>query len=119
MNCKFCQAELEEGVTLCPACGQENQPEEELPVAEVTEEAAAEDTVGEVTEAVEEEAPARKKLTSGKLAVIYICIIEQKTVILADMSFWIKYTYIVIFTLRIFFSCLTNPCNHHAFLCIF
>ena len=44
MNCKFCQAELEEGVTLCPACGQENQPEEELPVAEVTEEAAAEDT---------------------------------------------------------------------------
>ena len=38
MNCKFCQAELPEGVTLCPACGQENAEEvvetfaEELPL---------------------------------------------------------------------------------------
>ena len=22
MNCKFCNAELEEGVTLCPSCGE-------------------------------------------------------------------------------------------------
>ena len=85
MNCKFCQAELEEGVTLCPACGQENQPEEELPVAEVTEEEAAEETVGEVTEAVAEEAPARKKLTSGKLAVIYICIIAILAALIAPI----------------------------------
>ena len=85
MNCKFCQAELEEGVTLCPACGQENQPEEELPVAEVTEEAADEETVGEVTEAVAEEAPVRKKLTSGKLAVIYISIIVLLAALIAPI----------------------------------
>ena len=24
MKCKYCQSELEEGVTLCPACGKEN-----------------------------------------------------------------------------------------------
>ena len=28
MKGKFCEAELEEGVTLCPACGSENAPQE-------------------------------------------------------------------------------------------
>ena len=27
MNCKFCNAEMEEGVTLCPACGKDNMEE--------------------------------------------------------------------------------------------
>lgn len=43
MNCKFCNAELEEGVTLCPVCGKENlqESEAETPVEEaVTQEAA-------------------------------------------------------------------------------
>lgn len=57
MNCKFCNAELEEGVTLCPACGQENA-EEILETAEM-EEAPQEFTEEELEEAamaaVEEE----------------------------------------------------------------
>ena len=43
MNCKFCNAELEEGLTLCPACGQEN-------AEDVTEMAAAEELTQEFTE---------------------------------------------------------------------
>ncbi len=34
MKCKNCQAELEEGVTLCPSCGEENSPEPEMAAAE-------------------------------------------------------------------------------------
>ena len=58
MNCKFCQAELEEGVTLCPACGKDNS---------------------------QEAVPAKKKLTSGKLAVIYICIIVIVAALIAPV----------------------------------
>ena len=44
MKCKYCEAELEEGVTLCPACGKDNAEETaQLPEDEtVTEQAAAE-----------------------------------------------------------------------------
>lgn len=58
MNCKFCNAELPEGETLCPVCGKEMN--EELPeeileeeIEETTEEVVeetAEDTITEVTE---------------------------------------------------------------------
>ena len=58
MKCNFCQEELAEGVTLCPACGKENAPEEK---------------------------PAKKKLTSGKLAVIYICIIVIVAALIAPL----------------------------------
>ena len=58
MKCNFCQEELAEGVTLCPACGQENKPEEK---------------------------PAKKKITSGKLAVIYICIIMMVAALIAPI----------------------------------
>ena len=34
MKCKYCQAELEEGATLCPACGME-QMEETVPAEDV------------------------------------------------------------------------------------
>ena len=50
MNCKFCNAELEEGITLCPACGQENT--EEVLETEVTEEEISQ----EITEEELEEA---------------------------------------------------------------
>lgn len=54
MNCKFCNAELPEEVTLCPACGKENAEEAvqeaaALEMAAVTE-AAAEEATEEVTE---------------------------------------------------------------------
>ena len=72
MNCKFCNAELPEGVTCCPACGRENL--EEAVVDEVAEEVieAAEEvmtteetaeealTTEETEEAVAEEAPKQK-----------------------------------------------------------
>ncbi len=67
MKCKFCQAELEESVPLCPACGQENCQEE-----------------------VAEEAPAKKKLSSGKLAVIYICVIALLAALIAPIIIGMK-----------------------------
>ena len=55
MNCKFCNAELPEEVTLCPACGQDNAAEvtEETAVTE-TEKTTEEATVTENEEITEE-----------------------------------------------------------------
>lgn len=54
-KCKFCQAELEEGVTLCPACGKDNA--EAVPEAEeAAAPEAAEETVAEAAEPAEEAA---------------------------------------------------------------
>ena len=63
MICKFCSAEMEEGITLCPVCGKENMEEvmeaapieeavEETPLEEVAEVTSIEDVTGE--EAAEE-----------------------------------------------------------------
>ena len=56
MKCEHCNAELEEGVALCPVCGKESLPEEQNEKAAI-EEAVAEETVEEaaVEETVEEE----------------------------------------------------------------
>ena len=50
MNCKFCNAELEEGVTLCPECGRENLEE----VVEQTPMETAEEAPEAYAEAPEE-----------------------------------------------------------------
>lgn len=52
MKCKFCEAQIEDGVLRCPECG-----------------------ANLVEETTKEEAPAKKKISSGKLAVIYILVI--------------------------------------------
>ena len=57
MKCKFCQAEMEEGVTLCPACGKEN---------------------GET-----KNVRTKKKLTANQLAVVYICVLAVVAVFVA------------------------------------
>lgn len=93
MNCKYCNAELEEGVILCPVCGKEQEPEEITaePVAaaeEMTEEAAAtEETVeaensetekAELPFAADYEAPAagqsaeKTKASPGKIAAAVV-----------------------------------------------
>lgn len=54
-KCKFCQAELEENSTVCPACGRDNAAEEET-VTAVTEtaETTQEETVDTVSEETQE-----------------------------------------------------------------
>ena len=89
MNCKFCGAQLEENVTVCPACGEaleEVAPvEETAPVEEVTpvEEAAPVEEVAPIEETapVEEVAPAKKEkkakkpMGKGAKAIIAICLV--------------------------------------------
>lgn len=53
MNCKFCNAELEEGLTLCPACGKDNA--EEIAAEEIAEEIVTEETQEEGIEEISEE----------------------------------------------------------------
>ena len=62
MICKFCNASLEEGVTLCPECGKENAEELETVAAEevAVEEIPAEEAVAEETPVEASEAPAKK-----------------------------------------------------------
>ena len=62
MKCKYCQTELEEGVSVCPVCGKEQEPE--APAAEVPETPAA-----EVTEQAAPEIKEGIKATPGKIAL--------------------------------------------------
>ena len=60
MNCKFCDAQLEEGVSLCPICGKENAEES----VEIPEEAAVCEESGEEAEiAVNEEISVNEEMT--------------------------------------------------------
>ncbi len=83
MKCKFCFAELEEGVTVCPVCGKELTEQAETTAEEVAvEKAAAEETAAEETaaeeavaeeatveEAAAEETPAKKKGRGWKIGL--------------------------------------------------
>lgn len=97
-KCKFCDAELEEGVTLCPSCGKDNAEEAvaEETVAETTEtvveetvEEAAEETAEAAAEVVE--APTEGtteiqegiKVTPGKIALAVVAIIVLVALIVA------------------------------------
>lgn len=55
MNCKYCSEPLEDGVTLCPACGKDNAEAVE-PAEEAAPEEGTEETVSQA-EAAQEEAP--------------------------------------------------------------
>lgn len=69
MKCKFCFAEVEDNVTICPVCGKALEETEETPVeetveipAEEAEETPVEETAEETEETpVAEEVPAKKK----------------------------------------------------------
>lgn len=73
MKCKYCLAEIEEGVTVCPLCGKELTEAEETPAEEIAEATAeAEETV---EEAVAEETPAKPKKKKGlKIALAAISL---------------------------------------------
>ena len=50
MKCKFCLAEIEEDVTVCPLCGKELTEAEEVPAEEVAADEPTAATVEEDTE---------------------------------------------------------------------
>lgn len=83
MNCKYCNAELPEEVTLCPVCGKEQEEvveetaaTEEIVAEETVAEAATEEAVPEAEEAPEAEAaPAKastKKTTTAVIAIVLV-----------------------------------------------
>lgn len=105
MNCKFCEAELAEGVTLCPACGKENAEEivtEEIPDEEITEgaavelseaateemtEEATEEATEETTEEVAEEETAPKKPKTWKIVAAVAGILVAVAVLVGAVLY--------------------------------
>lgn len=96
MKCNKCEAELEEGVTLCPQCGWENTSEQSQEAAEeiVTEEDIGETLTGEEIQeaeaAPEREEPAAEKteikegkLTPGKITLMVVLAVAAIAVIVA------------------------------------
>ena len=68
MNCKFCNAELSEEVTLCPACGKDN-------AEEMTEEVAVAEVAAEIVEEAAAEVPAETPKKKRSLWVTILAVI--------------------------------------------
>jgi len=77
MNCKHCQAELPEGVTVCPECGEENLTEEVTPVEETV-------SASEI-ETAENEAPVQQKQkpSAGVIALAVAAVVVLAAVFIA------------------------------------
>ncbi len=103
-KCKYCQAELEEGVTLCPACGKENAEEaaenavisEEAVQAEAAAEEAGAEKEADFEEKEQEAEPAQEKTseqeaemkpglqaTPGKVAAAAAAVVVLLAVLIA------------------------------------
>ena len=80
MKCKFCQTEWDEEVTVCPVCGKDNDGEEQIneECCETTQDPVAEEKTSK---------PAKVKINSGKLAVIYIAVLLVMAVLVAFVFF--------------------------------
>ena len=96
MKCNECGAELEEGVTICPACGKENIPQtEEVPAQQPeqqTEETEQETAVAQPEqtddvlpeqEAASEQPEQKQKLSGGKIALLVILAVAAIAVVAA------------------------------------
>ena len=86
MNCKHCNAELEEGMNFCPACGAA-QAEPETEAVEVTETVDTVEAPVDTVEAPVEETPAveEKKagLGAGKIALLVTLAVAAVAVVIA------------------------------------
>lgn len=101
MICKYCLAELEEGVTVCPLCGKDLSAEEmvddiveenvvETSTEETVEEIATEETSDETAEEPEEvpaEAPAKKKSGAGKVVLAVVGVVVLAVVLAGAIIF--------------------------------
>ena len=79
MNCKHCNAELEEGMNFCPACGAA-QAEPETEAVEVTETVETVEAPVEETPAVEEK---KAGLGAGKIALLVTLAVAAVAVVIA------------------------------------
>ena len=84
-KCKFCQADMEEDVTVCPSCGKDDAEAEEAPAAEPAE--AAEETAPETVAA--EEKPAKKgspALVAALIVVILALAAAMAALVISGMD---------------------------------
>ena len=88
MNCKFCNAELPEGLTLCPACGKENMDDVAETAAEEVIEETAEEVIEEETAETAEEP--KKKAPKWLVALAIVGAIAIACVLGAAIFFGIK-----------------------------
>ena len=91
MNCKFCNAELEEQSMICPACGKDNTAEEtelltgEETVAEAveqTEQTVCEETAEEIVEVEAETEPAEEKGCGSMISLSILALIPAAVLII-------------------------------------
>ena len=100
MKCNHCQAELEEGVTLCPECGTENAEaqavEETAETVQAPEETVQEQTPEEIETQEEETNEIREgvKATPGKIAIavaaVVVLVAVLAALIVAGIASWAK-----------------------------
>lgn len=79
MNCKKCEAELEEGMKFCPNCG---AAQDEAEVEETITEVLAEEAPAQEAPAAEE-TPAKTGLGAGKIALLVVLAIAAIAVVIA------------------------------------
>lgn len=76
MQCKYCFAELEEDVSVCPLCGKNLTEEAIEPAVEETAEVISEEISGETPEEIPEETPAPKKKSGWwKIALAVVGVV--------------------------------------------
>ena len=84
MNCKHCNAELEEGVVLCPSCGMaQEEPETVVEDVPAVEEAPVMEEAPVAEAPAVEEAPAKTGLGAGKIALLVVLAIAAIAVVIA------------------------------------